>query len=610
MHPKYKTKQLAGDQCYFGGGFKYRHLLVGWGRMTIFLSFYINLCYGQTKTTVIISYHDHITKNTLISTIDSVKTASFIQNHIKDQQAAGYLYINVDSFVCQKDTCKYFIFKGEKYIISQLNISEEQKAILESSGIKKRPLGKPLDSITIQTFLKTLTLFQANNGYPFANAGLKEISMDNEGLSASLYVNKGKMMIFDTVVNEGRLDMKTSFYNKILDIKPGKPYQHDKVTKASARLRDLQYLTQRTEPFVRFINDKAYLVITPDPRPASRFDFLIGVLPQVVNGVRKWNITGDVTAEMTNAFRRGEYTFFQFKRVKPENLELLAKSTIPFVFNLPVGSHLDFRLFKNANQNLDLYFDGGIQYLFGGFNQIKVFGSYRSSSLLDIDLNSIVQSKKLPERLDVSYSGIGVSLSLRDVDYRFNPSKGYTAEITTVAGRKSIIPNRQIIDIAEFKNSYDTLKLSTLQAEIDAFLSYFTKISNWATVKTSLTTGIRYNEQALRTNELMRVGGNRLLRGFDEESLLTDFYGFGTAEFRIIFDQNSYLSLPFVDFGYIRLRDESGASSIKPIIGVGMGLNFGTNAGVFNLSFAAGRVAPNPIDFGRMKIHFGYVNLF
>jgi len=601
---------LKGYQSYFWGVFSYSHLLAGWVKMAIFLSFCINISFGQTKTTVIISYPDQVTKNTLISTMDSVKTTSFIQNHIKDQQAAGYLYMNVDSFVCQKDTCKYFIFKGEKYIISKLNISEEQKAILESSGIKKSPTGKPLDSTIIQTFLKTLTLFQANNGYPFASAGLKKVSMDNEGLSASLYVNKGKMMFFDTVVNEGRLDMKTSFYNKILDIKPGKPYQHDKVTKASARLRDLQYLTQRTEPFVRFINDKAYLVITPDPRPASRFDFLIGVLPQVVNGVRKWNITGDVTAEMTNAFRRGEYTFFQFKRVKPENLELLAKSTIPFVFNLPVGSHLDFRLFKNANQNLDLYFDGGIQYLFGGFNQIKVFGSYRSSSLLDVDLNSIVQSKKLPERLDVSYSGIGVSLSLRDVDYRFNPSKGYIAEITTVAGRKSIIPNRQIIDIAELKDSYDTLKLSTLQAEIDASVSYFSKVSNWATVKTSVTAGIRYNEQALRTNELMRVGGNRLLRGFDEESLLTDFYGFGTAEFRIIFDQNSYLSLPFVDIGYIRLRDDLGVSSIKPIVGVGMGLNFGTNAGVFNLSFAAGRVAPNPIDFGRMKIHFGYVNLF
>ncbi|MFZ1751200.1 MAG: hypothetical protein WAU01_13440, partial [Saprospiraceae bacterium] len=121
--------------------------------------------------------------------------------------------------------------------------------------------------------------------------------------------------------------------------------------------------------------------------------------------------------------------------------------------------------------------------------------------------------------------------------------------------------------------------------------------------------GWRYNQQTVRTNELMRIGGNKLLRGFNEESIFTDFYSFATVEFRIIFDQNSYLSLPFIDYGMTNVIVDD-VFVLDRVFGIGMGLNFGTKAGIFNVSFAAGRNVANPLDFGKMKIHFGYVNLF
>lgn len=96
---------------------------------------------------------------------------------------------------------------------------------------------------------------------------------------------------------------------RLLDINEGALYSQDKVTKVNKRIADLPFVQQRSSPFVRFINDKASVIISPDPKPASRFDFLIGVLPQIVNGVRKWNITGDFTAELNNILDQGEYTF-------------------------------------------------------------------------------------------------------------------------------------------------------------------------------------------------------------------------------------------------------------------------------------------------------------
>jgi hemolysin activation/secretion protein len=45
-------------------------------------------------------------------------------------------------------------------------------------------------------------------------------------------------------------------------------------------------------------------------------------------------------------------------------------------------------------------------------------------------------------------------------------------------------------------------------------------------------------------------------------------------------------------------------------IGLGLGLNFATKAGIFNVSFAAGSRLNNPIDFNNTKVHFGFISLF
>ena len=410
---------------------------------------------------------------------------------------------------------------------------------------------------------------------------------------------------------EGKVILNKKFLYRFLDIKPGEPYSQEKVVRANKRLNDLQFIKQTQAPAVNFVNDKASLVLTLDPKPSSRFDFLIGVLPQQnPDGSRKWNITGDLTTELNNSFGQGEYIFLQLKRLKPENLELQLKSTLPYIAGLPVGSHVDFRIFKNASQNIDLFFDGGFQYLFGGFNNIKLYGSYRSSRLLEINTDQIEASRRLPGSLDVTYSGVGLGLALRDLDYRFNPSKGYSVEVNTIIGSKKILPNVTITQLEGFENSYDTLNLVSLQADIDLNAAYYIPVKNWAAIKFGGTAGIRYNQNQIQTNELLRVGGNKLLRGFDEESILTDFYAFSTVEFRFLFDQNSYMSLPFVDYGVTRVMDANGQMVMDNVMGVGMGLNFGTAAGIFNLSFAAGRNLGNPWDFGKMKIHFGYVNLF
>ena len=96
-------------------------------------------------------------------------------------------------------------------------------------------------------------------------------------------------------------------------------------------------------------------------------------------------------------------------------------------------------------------------------------------------------------------------------------------------------------------------------------------------------------------------------RGFLEEELLATFRSTLTIEPRFILDQNSYL-FAFFDQSWYE-RNVSSYLHDAPF-GFGAGISFGTNIGIFSLTYALGRQQNNPIQFRDSKIHFGYVAYF
>jgi outer membrane protein assembly factor BamA len=110
-------------------------------------------------------------------------------------------------------------------------------------------------------------------------------------------------------------------------------------------------------------------------------------------------------------------------------------------------------------------------------------------------------------------------------------------------------------------------------------------------------------------NELFQIGGFRLLRGFDEESIYVNRYAVATAEYRYLVGINSYL-YGFTDVGFTK-TNFTNTSFTNQFISVGVGLSFETKAGLLNLSYAAGKRNDVKFDLrNASKIHFGYINYF
>ena len=155
---------------------------------------------------------------------------------------------------------------------------------------------------------------------------------------------------------------------------------------------------------------------------------------------------------------------------------------------------------------------------------------------------------------------------------------------------------------------YDSLKLKSYQFRIKATAAHYFPVGKRSTLKAIVNVGI-YNSPNIFRNELFQIGGYKLLRGFDEESIYATQYVVATAEYRYLVGLNSYL-FSFIDAGWAKNKYKSVNIS-NNFISTGIGILFETKLGLLNMSFAVGK--RNDVNFNlsqSSKIHFGYINYF
>ncbi len=168
--------------------------------------------------------------------------------------------------------------------------------------------------------------------------------------------------------------------------------------------------------------------------------------------------------------------------------------------DMPLGIDVKGGIFFNEKFR-ETKWDAGILYQFDGASSLKASWSNKTSRLIDIDTTSILSLGKLPNQLDITYNGGGLEYTFRDLDYRFNPSKGWEIRLNGTVGLKKIIPNIRIEELSrpglDFEMAYDSLKLSTLQTEAELHAALYIPAFNIGTFKLGLEGGLQYNEEKI-----------------------------------------------------------------------------------------------------------------
>lgn len=527
----------------------------------------------------------------------------------------AYLEASVDTLARKDSLYLAYLHIGEQYEWTQLKNGNVEPVFLEQIGFRERLYEKkPFHFTELSQLQNQLLEYAANNGYPFAKVWLDSIQISDGSVSAQLFMKKNQLVLLKELKIEGDVRISNVYMENYLGLKPESLYDHSKILRIKDRVRELPFVKTKKDASLIFQEDKATVNLFLDKKRASRFDFLIGVLPRTSSGNdqnQRLLLTGTFNGEFQNQFGLGERIYAAFEQLRPQTQELEVQFNYPYVLDFPFGVDLQFSLFKRDTTNLDVAYNLGLQYLLEGGNYIKAFWNNRSSVLLTVDQTAIQQSQSLPENLDVSNSSFGLEYAFQKLDYRFNPRKGWRTVLSGAAGTKRIKRNSQIEEI-ELGSLYDSLQLRTFQYKIDALLEGYLPVFKRGALKAGIQGGMIISDQPIYKNEQYRIGGNRILRGFDEESIFASRYAIGTLEYRFIIGQNSYFYL-FGDYAWIDTETAASDPELSTTdfpYGFGAGITFETKVGLFGFSLAIGSQQDSPPDFSSPKVHFGYVSLF
>ncbi|MES2893688.1 MAG: BamA/TamA family outer membrane protein [Bacteroidota bacterium] len=526
----------------------------------------------------------------------------------------GFPAASVDQVVPDSTFTTIRLYLGQAQKLVQLDVSSIESRALEFGGYSdKAYLNQPVDFGKLEKLKERILNYYENNGYPFASVVLDSIMLTDTAMQARLKVEKGLLYHVDSIRVKGKLRISNAFLQRYLGIPNGSIYDQSKIDVVGKQLLELPYLQEQQPAELTLLGTGSILDLYLAQKKSSQVNFLVGFLPANAQ-TNKLQFTGDVNLNLRNALGSGETILLNWQQLQLSSPRLNIGYQHPYIFRSAFGLDFAFDLFKKDSTFLQLNAQIGIQYLLSANQSGKIFFQNQSTVLLGsgVDTFQVKATRRLPANADTKAVNIGLDYDLNTTNYRFNPRSGNEFRLLTSVGIKTIDRNNEIVSLTDpvfdFATLYDTLKLKTYQVRAKLTAAHYFPIGKKSTLKSIFSGGL-FGSPTIFRNELFQIGGYKLLRGFDEESIYASRYGVVTLEYRNLISLNSYL-FTFMDLGWVKNNYQAVNVSNNFISG-GIGLVFETKAGLLNMSFAVGK--RNDVNFDlrqAAKIHFGYINYF
>ena len=428
-------------------------------------------------------------------------------------------------------------------------------------------------------------------------------------------MEKGPLYKIDSITVSGNVSISKYFLYQYLDLPPGGYYRKDKLDMISKRLSELSFLKEIQKWDITLLGTGATINLYLESKKSSQFNALVGLLPNNNQIDRKALVTGEANIKLNNSMGGGETLGLNWQQLQVQSPRLNVIYQQPYILKSKLGLDFSFDLLKKDSSFVNLNWQIGLQYILSSKHSGRVFFQGTSTNLLSVDTNFIKITKQLPVYMDVISKNLGFDYNLQSTNYKLNPRSGNEMYIMLSVGTRNFKKNNTIASLTkdyignsfDFKKLYDTLSAKSYLLKLKFQGSHYFPIAKKATIKSSLQLGIVKTENIFK-NEVFQLGGYKILRGFNEESIYASQYAIGTLEYRYLIGQNAYM------FGFVEgatTKNESytyGASNL--FLGTGFGLSLETKAGILNLSYALGKSDKEPLSLRQSKIHFGFISVF
>lgn len=509
----------------------------------------------------------------------------------------GYWEANVDSVQFADSEIHAYLHIGKKYSLDSW-FHNGINSDFDSGYLIRLHDKKNINLKDLKLIQKRIVDEYNKKGYPFASINMDTIGFKTENFSGVWSLNKGDLIVWDSLEIKGGLKIRKQFLIKYLQLLPDKSYNENTIRSISKKINNLSFCKEIKPAEIEFVKGKAKVFTYLEKENSNRFDGIIG-LQSNSNSDEKLSLTGEINLLLNNSFRAGEQLSFSWKKFGEQSQDLAVGFAYPYVIS-SIGADFNFELSKQDSTYLTTSLNAGFRILQRGNQHFKLFLNYQSSSLISTTHLSGVSV--LPNYADVKSLLGGLGFKDSNLDYPFNPLKGWSADVNVSLGTHKIKKNRKIPE-----QLYDNIQLNSTMLKLNWKVENNMPLSPKLSYRIRNVSGILQSEN-LFVNDLFKIGGLNSLRGFDEDFFRASKFSVITNELRFVPERNTSFYL-FADAAYYKSEVLDQSNEDFPF-GLGFGLSFATKAGIFSLNYAVGKHKSQNIDLKNAKIHFGFISRF
>lgn len=538
---------------------------------------------------------------------------SYVQALPVQLQEQGFLTASIDEITPEEKGYSAVIYVGSQYKWASLNLDNLPVAMLVSAGIDRRQYdNQPLRPSRLANLTGKLLSWADENGYPFSSVYLDQIAIGVDGsIKANLQMKLGEMRRIDSVIVEGDAEIQPSFLYQYLEISPGMLYNEKKLSAISTRLKELQYLEEEKPWTISFRKYDTHLKLYLKERPANQLNAIVGLQPNT-GSTDKFLLTVDVQVALQNILSHGEALSFSVQQLQARSPRINLDALWPSLFGTSIGAEGHFNLYKQDSLYQKVNLQAGIRYTLSTYSTLRAYYESHSNNVRYIDTQYIRNFRRLPDNNATQSSGIGMEVNLNQTDYRLNPRRGWNLQMNGAFLRRNIIRNDAVTNLQDgsgfnYAALYDSLDARSNQFQIKTVAEKYTPLSRQSVLKTAYHGGY-ISGSNLFLSELFQIGGFKLLRGFDEQSIFASQYHIITIEPRLLLDQNSYV-FAYSDNAWVQ-ADFNKQSREGYYFGFGAGATLQTKTGQFTIGYGLGKSTKSAVRLRESKIYLGYIAFF
>lgn len=489
--------------------------------------------------------------------LDSLSQSSYYLTELKNVAVTG-------------NKTEIYYDKGRNFNQATVKISDSLAQLLNKKSVF---FTENLDSLK-----KAINRTFIDKGFSFSRIKTDYLGIKDGVPEVSIHVNPGNKRKIDAFVIKGYEKVPKRFVRNLDKEFGGKTYDDRNLVRINQSLQNHPFIALERPPQTLFTKDSTQVFLFLQKKKSNTFDGVIGFGNDKSD---KFTFNGSLNVNFRNMFNGFESISIFWQRNPDRGQTFDLQSDIPYLFKSNVGTNINMNIYRQDSTFATVKFLPSVYYHMSNRQKLGLRGTFETSTVLD----SLYVGGS-----DFTKKGAGLWYDYTEsseVDlfmYRTKVRAEYDLLSALYAGEGGSSTQSRYYLYGERNVHIKGNNYLNLRAE-SAMLKAKTELS---------------------ANELLRFGGWNSLRGFNENSLLGDFYMLGSAEYRYLIGQQAFFDV----FGqYAQLHNKSLAQKPK-LYSFGLGFNFFLPVGLMSFQISNGNEFGNPVKFGDTKIHWGILSRF